>query len=212
MYKVSDSCQVKDISTIYMNKFGYTTDGFFVEVGASDGYYASNVYGLIEAGWKGLCIEPNVKSFASLKERYKDNDNVTPLCFGIGDGRNTTLYMAGALSTTSEEQFQKYKDLAWLPTTDGTMSIRMFPLYEVLETNKVNVGFEVLVIDTEGTEYDVLKTFGIEYWLPKMCIVEVHENHPLNLGRNIKEINLYFEQAGYNKIYSDEINNIYTLG
>lgn len=211
MYKTSSSCQINNLSNLYLEKFGYKNNGTFVEVGASDGYYSSNTYGLIEAGWNGLCIEPNIYSYELLVKRYKDNNNIKTLQFGIGKEGKANLVMAGALSTTSTEQYNKYKELAWLPTIEGEITIDMHPLDAVLLENNIHKNFEVLVVDTEGTEYDVLKTFSIDKWMPTMCIVEVHENHQYHIGNNVKEINDYFEVAGYDKIYSDQINNIYTI-
>lgn len=45
--------------------------GFCVDIGAYDGLNHSNVLRLIEAGWSGLLIEPEVNRFASLAQRYR---------------------------------------------------------------------------------------------------------------------------------------------
>lgn len=47
--------------------FPQKTDGYFVELAAGDGVFLSNTYVLErDLGWKGLCIEPNKKSYQQL--------------------------------------------------------------------------------------------------------------------------------------------------
>jgi hypothetical protein len=79
-----------------------------------------------------------------------------------------------------------------------------------LEKTNAPVGFDILSIDTEGSEEEVLLTFDINKYKPKIVIVEVSEHHPLEgFNRHAMAINEYFYKANYTKIYSDEINNIY---
>src|SRR6266404_9060713 len=43
-----------------------------VDVGANDGFLASNSYPLIKRGWRGILIEPHPDAFRRLQIRYKD--------------------------------------------------------------------------------------------------------------------------------------------
>lgn len=45
--------------------------GYFVDMGAFDGVHFSNTLKLEEAGWEGLCIEPNPTNFALLKQNRR---------------------------------------------------------------------------------------------------------------------------------------------
>ncbi|MDA9981739.1 hypothetical protein N9H39_03180 [Gammaproteobacteria bacterium] len=44
-------------------------NGFFLEIGASDGVNLSNTYALErELGWTGCCVEPNPMDYAKLRK------------------------------------------------------------------------------------------------------------------------------------------------
>ena len=76
MYKDTKTSQVENLHDIYQDVFDYKTDGFFVEVGAYDGYRWSNTVPLMEAGWSGVMIEPELQSYESCKNRYKNVHNI----------------------------------------------------------------------------------------------------------------------------------------
>src|SRR3990167_724466 len=47
-------------------------DGFFLDLGAADGFSESNTYILEKIyGWRGICIEPNPLLFKQLTEKFK---------------------------------------------------------------------------------------------------------------------------------------------
>lgn len=54
--------------------------GRFLEIGAADGVTFSNCRALAEAGWSGLCVEPNPYLWCELNRIYKDNTEVQTLC------------------------------------------------------------------------------------------------------------------------------------
>ena len=58
MYKIPSNCQVDNLNELYIEYFGYPSEGYFVEVGAYDGELFSNTACLADTGWKGLYIEP----------------------------------------------------------------------------------------------------------------------------------------------------------
>ena len=71
------------------------------------------------------------------------------------------------------------------------------------------IGFEIMSIDVEGSEMAVLDGFSIDKYKPQLVIVEAHEKWHDNMLPNATKINDYFDRAGYKKVYSDHINNIY---
>jgi hypothetical protein len=70
--------------------------------------------------------------------------------------------------------------------------------------------FDLLVIDVEGSELDVLRGFYIDYWLPKMMIIETYEENPdRSLNWKAGVIGTMLDFYGYENIQSDTINTIY---
>jgi FkbM family methyltransferase len=210
MYRVALDCQVVGLSDLYAKHFpDESYRGVFVEVGAFNGYNYSNVFGLAEHGWKGLCIEANPISFGQLESFYSGCPDVKCVQIATGKPGKAKLYLEAAISTVSEEQYTLYKKHNWARGSESFVEIQKVPLNIVLKENDVE-NIDVFSLDIEGSEYEALGTFDIDYYMPKMAIVEAHENHPLEgFGRYAKDINEYFLKRKYKIIYSDVINNIY---
>jgi FkbM family methyltransferase len=208
-YNIPANNQVKNLNKIYLKYFGYKKDGEFVDVGAYDGISYSNTWGLACAGWKGICYEPVPSFYAQCYNNHFDHDVITiQTCIGNKEGY-IDLFVAGVLSTTNDDYLNSeywYNDYKY---AQKIMS-KITTLDKSLKEHNVNPMFDVLSLDVEGGETDVLKGFDIGYWKPKMAIVEVQEHHPAKeLTLQAPFINDYFANARYEKIYSDEINNIY---
>lgn len=213
VYKKGWQCQVVNLPEIYMNQFGYITNGSFVEIGAFNCYNWSNTYTLALAGWSGLLIEPQIELFNDCLKLYKDNPRITlrQCCVGRKNGK-TKLYLGGSTSTIKEEMIDTYNGIEWAKFSgldeDNFIWSEVYTLNNIFDEYKQSMGFEVLVIDVEGAELDVLAGFALDYWQPKMVIIEAHEqSEDARLSGKAIEINEYFRD--YEKIYSDHINNIY---
>jgi len=77
----------------------------FLDVGAFNGVDMSNTMGLVEAGWRGVCLEPSKRPFESLQSAHRKN-NVR--CMNLALAKETgkiLLYDADgdAASTTVEK-------------------------------------------------------------------------------------------------------------
>ena len=214
-YKASFQCQVKGLPALYLERFGYKTDGAFVEIGAFNGYNWSNTWMLAEAGWRGLLVEPQPDLYQQCVGRYKDNPRISleQCCIGADVGE-TKLYLGGSISTIVPERVDLYGELDWSAhvgmTRDKFIVCPMLTLDALLEKHDWPVGFEVLVIDVEGAEPAVLSAFDLDRWQPMMVIVELNEESPdKRLSANAGEVGLFFASHGYEKIYADHINSIF---
>jgi len=210
-YETVPDCQVKGMNEIYLKYFGYKTDGIFVEGGAFDGHSISNTWGLAHAGWRGLYIEPIPENAKACKLNHSSHKNITTLQLALGNYTGTVImYVAAGNSTyssilrNSELCKNEYKE-------NIKITVPITTLDKILEENNIPIGFDVLVIDTECSEIQVLEGFTLSKWIPKMVIIEAHEySEYKELTVLFPSINKFFES--YEKIYSDEINNIYWKG
>ena len=208
-YNIPPSCQIKGLNEIYLKYFGYKKDGWFVDVGAFDGITYSNTWGLAKAGWKGICYEPVPQFFEACHHNHSRHDVVViEKCIGNYDGQ-AELAIAGAVSTANKDYLESeywHGDYQYAQK----IIVNISKLDNELKLRGVSPYFDVLDLDVEGSETDVLKGFDINFWKPKMAIVEAQELHPAKeLTLQAPFINNYFYDAGYEKIYCDEINNIY---
>ena len=188
------------------------SDGFFVEFGAMDGVKGSNSY-LLESkfGWSGVLAEP-IPELASEclrkrrspcyngaivgkkndledkhqlfeKEIFLDDERVTAFAKVIDDNRvglSTLLpYVDGDLH---EYTRRKGFEVLYIPS----MTLQEF-LFSYRAPSRINY----ISIDTEGSEFDILKEFPFEQYT--FDFVSIEHNHSLNKDKiiNLMEINGY---------------------
>lgn len=215
IYKRGRGCQVPGLEDMYLEHFGFKTDGYFVEVGAFDGIMWSNTIGLLEAGWTGIYFEPQTQQFGKLKDNIGHYPNATLINKALSDFHGSAeLYLGGSISTIDLKTRDNYLKIPEFQSTGlGNMQTE-FVTVSTLDTelNSLNtpIGFDVLVIDVEGSEMRVLNGFSIHKYRPSMVIIEAHEMYEdERLSEKSIFINEYMEDFGYEKTYSDHINNIY---
>lgn len=207
-YNFPINCQFNyaDINGIYEDTFGPDkTDGFFVEVGASDGESYSNTCGLADKGWSGIYVEPVRELAAKCGKRHEDNDVVVMEAAAGGNYHQGVLYMIPEWGTVTSNRHAA-EAISKKPTEYSTPVVT---LDSILELGAVPYGFDLLVIDVDFGEVEVLRGFSIWNWTPKLVIIELHDEHQ-PLSHAIQAYALpYFEEFGYARIYKDGINSIF---
>ena len=83
-----------------------------------------------------------------------------------------------------------------------------------MKTLDVPKNFDILVVDVEGKESEIFKTFDLDEWRPKMLIVELEDEHEEfnNYPEMIKEIKAlrdFIHSKNYIEIYKDSINTLF---
>jgi len=150
------------LEDLYLRRvFDGAGTGFYVDVGAADGRFVSNTFGLYLDGWRGICIEPNPISFAALC-RQRPGD----VCLNIGIGRSAaerTLRWNGGIPEGSS--FESGEGA-------GSAMVRVEPLQHILDAHAVPPGFELLSVDVEGMEVEVLSTLDWTLHHPRVVVVE----------------------------------------
>lgn len=165
--------------------YNHKRSGFFVDIGAHDGVELSNTY-LLEKdyGWTGICAEPVPKSFASLcinrpnsvccdKAVYtKSNETVV---FDII--ANDRMY-----SGISSEIVKWVK-----PDSEKTkLSVQTISLNDLLDQFHAPPEIDYLSIDTEGSEYSILKSF--DFTKHTFGLIDVEHNYVEPTRSQIREL------------------------
>jgi len=228
VFNFSPTCQITGLDEIYREYFSDREKGYFVEVGAFDGETHSNTSGLADAGWIGLYIEP-VPEYADMcRERHKNNNVLVLTNMAGAELCRRPLRVAGELSTSIDDPGAMYKS-AGLDELYRSEDLNTFieaeqkPLDVLIDESTllepINIGdptprLDLLVLDCEGTEWDVLRVFDMNKYNPKMVIIEMHEDSPEwqaihNIKIDTDNINKYMSDNGYTKIHADAINSIF---
>ncbi len=215
MYNVVKTCQIKNLNEIYKEYFGYPSKGYFVEVGAYDGEFASNTCFLADHGWEGLYIEPIYDHYLKCMKRHdKNNVTVANVAIGIEEGERT-IYCGDTLTTLDKDQVRRYSEIDWAQHIRFSETVcDQMKLDTLMRKVKVPKEFDLLIVDVEGKESEVFQTFDLDEWKPKMLIVELEDEHPSfqkyeSLIEDIKNLRKYILQKGYVEIFKDHINTVF---
>jgi len=163
-----------EVIKFYNNKL----NGFFVEIGASDGLELSNTY-LLENqyNWKGICCEPIPSKFEKLvKNRpnslcYKEavyNQSGLTVVFDIVNAYDL-------LSGISQDIVNRGHSVYDNKTI---VEVQTISLVDVLDNANAPSFIEYMSLDTEGSELEILKNFDFGKYTFGLIDVEHNYNEP----------------------------------
>jgi FkbM family methyltransferase len=213
-YPQQPTCQIPDLWSLLSRFLGEREVGVFVEVGAYDGVFVSNTWGLAVRGWTGVLIEPVPHLADACQLNHQGHDvKVVRCAVGGADTNNVTLWMAGTLTTANDEVLAEYGEVDWASKslTDEKLVVPCRTLDAILVDEKVPRGFDVLVVDVEGFERQVFSGFELREWMPKMMIIELADTHPDLRSTSLGDAHLGTEiiNTGYRIVFKDRINTVF---
>jgi FkbM family methyltransferase len=212
---MSPTCQIPILSHFYQTYL--PESGVFVEVGAFDGETFSNTSGLADRGWIGKYIEPHPAYAAQCLNRHKKNPAISVYNYAISDMAGLIeLHEGDAISTASTPTLDAYRSIPWASKTQfrRTLQVKAVRLDQLLVSANVEKNFELLVVDVEGFESRVFKSFSLDDWRPKMIIVELNDYHPSfhpfeELTASARSVRSLLQNNDYLQVYADTINSIF---
>jgi Methyltransferase FkbM domain len=94
------------------------------------------------------------------------------------------------------------------------VSVPCRTLESVLEEQKIEPGFDLLVVDVEGAESDVFNSFDLSRWRPRMMIVELEDLHRdfaahEEIAGEARTLRRKIMAVGYVPVYVDQINTVF---
>ena len=160
-----------EVIKFYNNK----ENGFFIEIGASDGIELSNTY-LLEKQykWKGICCEPIPSRFEKLVANRRNS-----ICFNEAvynqSGLTVTLDIANHNDILSgiSEHIDKHKSFVDLNKT--SIQVQTISLLDVLNNANAPLFIEYMSLDTEGSELEILQNFDFEKYT--FGLIDVEHNY-----------------------------------
>jgi FkbM family methyltransferase len=169
-----------------------TKKGFFVEIGANDGITVSSTFGLVKEGWSGLSVEANPNVFIRLERNLKEFPKVKTVCAAVAlkngpvklfYGKNDPHGLLSTISNESSEWFEEHR-------SEEYIEVPGVPLNDLLEAQKAPLCPDLLIIDTEGMDYEILQSLDFHKYKPKLIVTEDYS------PKNSKKFQL-LELAGY---------------
>jgi FkbM family methyltransferase len=156
--------------TFFSNK----NKGYFVDIGAHNGIDINNTYYFENEGWEGICFEPIPEIFEQLKQNRKSklvnkalSDNEGTSKFFLIKGYSDMLsglvdkYPQEHIARINREINEHNQEYDYIDVECSTFE---------KEITEVNI--DLLSIDTEGAEFDILKTIDFTKYNINIIIVE----------------------------------------
>jgi FkbM family methyltransferase len=147
-------------------------NGFFIEIGASDGIKLSNTY-LLETKykWKGICCEPIPTQFTRLVTNRPNSICINKAVYNrsnsvvVFDIANSSDLFSGIT-----DHIDKHKQR--VDSNKTTITIETISLVDALDSANAPTFIEYMSLDTEGSEYEILKDFNFERYTFGLIDVE----------------------------------------
>ena len=198
--------QYKIYSQIYQDIFasfiiGDKFEKTFLEFGATDGLDISNSYLLENSfNWKGVLAEPSPQWHESLKKNRKNTKIITK-CIWKESGKKLDFFMSNFGSLSTIKDFIE-SDKISIPVNSEIrnksgkiISVETISLNDVIKEYFNGICPSYISIDTEGSEYEILKAFDLDNFKPKVFTIE--HNHTEN---NVKLDKLLIAK-GYLRVF-----------
>lgn len=159
--------------------------GFFVDIGAHDGVFLSNTYGLeSQLQWSGICIEADKNRYNKLQNnRYSKN-----VCIATRNYKGFCEFNPNATDGFVEADSKDGK------TPCDTLD-------NILTNNNAPKHIDYISLDIEGLEYEVLSSFNFKNWDVNLWTIE--HNAYLDGGKEKEKIYQIMTKNGYKRIKED---------
>lgn len=189
-----------------VRKYNSKRNGFFVDIGASDGITYSNTYLLEkEYGWNGICVEVIPSKYNELinnrhssKCCYKAVYHTTNIYVKFNIANGCDLFSGIDETLTCE----KHKE--WIDKDKTVIDVETITLTDLLNQNNAPSFIEYLSLDTEGSEYEILK--GFDYSKYTFGYIDVEHNFEEPTRTNIRKL---LEENGYIYICENKWDDCY---
>jgi hypothetical protein len=176
-----------------LEKLNYKKNGFFVELGASDGIQLSNTYILEkDLNWTGILIEPSSEFNDLIKNRKSIcfnecvSDKIAEEIFieGLGNDNNNwennNHFHLSSLQKCFEQTLNVHgNNVRRIQIKDGiSKKIITTTLDLLLDKGNAPSIIDYLSLDVEGNEYNILKNFPFEKYNFRIITVEHNGAEP----------------------------------
>jgi FkbM family methyltransferase len=172
--------------------------GYFVEFGACDGVILSNTF-LLETyyGWNGILLEPSPRYYNVLKQ--KRNCITDDLCVSDKTGETVKFIEVKNYEMVSGMHSDAFKD-NWsdIRKQHGIeYNVNTISLKDLLDKHNAPQTVNYISIDTEGSEYKILKSYDFSR---DFDIMTIEHNHTENKAL----IEAFLPEKGYTQVLHNQ--------
>jgi FkbM family methyltransferase len=179
-----------------ISQVGVEKRGFFVEFGATNGLDLSNSF-LLEKdyGWQGILCEPAKEWHEKLMLNRSCAIDTRCVYSSTGERIEFSEASVGELSTISS--FRNSDGNRAQRRFSSTYEVETVTLLDLLLTHEAPSHIDFLSIDTEGSEFEILKAFDFsQYSFGLICVEH-------NFTENREKISKLLIKNGYSQVFRE---------
>ncbi len=149
----------------------YKKDGFFIEMGACDGIEISNTFVLEKYfNWDGILVEPSKTYHKNLKKNR--NCNIDFRCVYNTSGEKISFNSTRSPSISTIDLYSSSDRFVLDRYGGNRYTVETITLNNLLKFHNAPKNIDYLSLDTEGSEYEILKAFNFDDYNIKIITVE----------------------------------------
>src|SRR5262249_54504 len=149
-----------------------TRAGFYVDVGCHHPFRKSNTLSLYSRGWRGVVVDGNSQLIRLFKHvRPRD----TAICAIVSNQEHPITFTLAKQSELSTVSSKFERDWIGESGVKGRVAVNAVRLQTIMEESGVPSNFDLLSIDVEGHDYEVLTSFNIDAFRPRIIVIEMHD-------------------------------------
>ena len=186
--KMKKSQLGQDIVALVLNRF--KKKGFFIEFGATNGYDLNNTY-LLEKkyNWIGILVEPLPAWHGDLRKNR--NCTIDTRCLWSSSNQNLEFIDVKEKELSTIKIFANSDSHFELRKKSSTIKVKTVSLIDLLKFHNAPRIINYMSVDTEGSEFDILKNFPFDNY--KFNFISIEHN----FGQNREKIRELLYKNGY---------------
>ncbi len=178
----------------------------YLDIGANDPWVISNTAWFYKHGCRGITVEPNPRLYKRIMRKRSRDINLN---VGIGpNGGSFPFYIMSSdtMSTFSKEEADKLvKEYGF--KIERVIDVPIVSIQEIVDKYCKGKFPDFLTIDTEGMDYEILKSIDYSKNYPKVICAETREyGEGIEAGKHESDIEILLMANGY-KIYANTYLN-----
>ena len=147
--------------------------GTYIDVGCYHPYIGNNTKLLYDKGWSGINIDLDFHTIDFFNFVRKRDENIN-IAISDKEGEKDLYFFHNRSSINSLSEIRKKE-------AKEIRKIQTKTLNSIFENSKFkNEQINLLLIDVEGHEIEVLKSFNLEKYAPEMLVIEFLERDIIN--------------------------------
>lgn len=183
----------------------------YLDIGANHPTLLNNTFLFYSKGGRGVCVEPNPEIFEIIQNRRKRD-----ICLNVGigafdsDGVDFYMMSSSGFSTFVKSEAEKCarENNYGAQNIEKVIKIPLIAISTIMEKYFPS-GVDIVSLDTEGYDFEILKSLDLEKYRPKIFCVETLRYETTHKLRKQNEIIDYMAAHDY-FLYADTyVNSIF---